>query len=242
MLKIKSNKMTFVSALICAVLAFVVVDSQNNPSRATLVTYDFAGSVNSFTGGGTTYSSVGIGAGTAFTGQFQYNDAALPISFFDLGGGATASGFPAIALSVNYATSGAGVTVTTASTPDVEISDNFLSNNDLFNLGSDTAASDEISFNNLFDVRIQLKDVTEAVFGSSDLPSTLDLSQFSSASVRVFVQNNGQNQHIMTSDITSLTLVDTGGGGNQVPEPGALALFGVGLVGLGLIRRRRKAA
>ena len=29
---------------------------------------------------------------------------------------------------------------------------------------------------------------------------------------------------------------------NPVPEPGALALFGVGLVGLGLMRRRQRTA
>ena len=33
----------------------------------------------------------------------------------------------------------------------------------------------------------------------------------------------------------------TGGGQTQIPEPGALALFGLGLAGLGIVRRRRAA-
>ena len=34
----------------------------------------------------------------------------------------------------------------------------------------------------------------------------------------------------------------TGGGQTQIPEPGAIALFGLGLVGLGIIRRRKLSA
>ena len=41
-----------------------------------------------------------------------------------------------------------------------------------------------------------------------------------------------------------VTFLDTsqGGGSSSVPEPGALALFGVGLLGLGFMRRRRGAS
>ena len=64
--------------------------------------------------------------------------------------------------------------------------------------------------------------------------STSELLTFSSSPAQLFDGDEFfalDNVVVSTADIT---------GGDQVPEPSALALFGVGFVGLGAIRRRRK--
>jgi len=55
-----------------------------------------------------------------------------------------------------------------------------------------------------------------------------DLSAFDFSGVRIYTPSNTQNQEFI------------GGAASPVPEPMTFALIGTGLVGLGLIRRRRK--
>ncbi len=54
------------------------------------------------------------------------------------------------------------------------------------------------------------------------------------------LSGDGGSAALFLSDITlNITPFTTGGGGNPMPEPSIIALFGVGLLGLGLARRRR---
>lgn len=96
----------------------------------------------------------------------------------------------------------------------------------------------------------------DAVFAMNGTSTTIDFGSGSSYSY-LFAKYDGPNYGSEVWYIGNLTGMNTipafggqyglsgwtlfGPGGTSVPEPGTLVLFGVGLMGIGLLRRRRTA-
>ncbi len=112
-------------------------------------------------------------------------------------------------------------------------------------------------------LEIQPGAIIEIIFGDLDLPPvSVDLADFfvvdntvniDTDIVRVFSDTPGATIDVIASnDLDFVPIVDADVGDKtnastvnvltDVPEPGTLAIFGIGLAGLGLMRRRRKTA
>jgi hypothetical protein len=207
----------------------------SSTASAEAVSYDFTGTIHSATSQ--------FSAGTTVIGSFGYNTAAASLS----GGTSSAASFDALTsfsfsvtpgpLSSHSGFSGsipksAGApTVHQTSKKGGNTSDQFSADPSLpdnATIELDSAAGDVIETALVLAPSLDLGSLDSGIFTvddpGSDTSSGIDGS---SGSITVL-----DSPAPLVFDLTSLTLV---------PEPGSLALFGGGLLGLALLRRRKAA-
>lgn len=188
-------------------LALAVLATEQR-ARAGIVTFDFAG-------------TDGI---TPFTGSFSYDtDTPADLSFGGIGEYDQSASFP---MSFTIEQGGVSSSVT-GEVGMILVSDEASGDGFIVNIFGPNASS----------LILSLGDSTGTAFSSDALPTSLDLSQFDSASLGAGFGENGQP--IASGEITSLSLRTS-----AVPEP--TTLVGAGLAGVGFLgyelRRRRKVA
>ena len=83
---------------------------------------------------------------------------------------------------------------------------------------------------------VNLRDTTGTVFNNDSLPLDLNLADFTSGLISLLGTDIGLPFSNARYNLTSITNQQQGGG--TVTEPGTVALFVIGLAGLGVMRRR----
>lgn len=196
-----------------------------SPGHAASITINFSGTVSSVGAGVASDFSVG----DPLTGSLTYESTTAPVG----GGTSTTAVFNALtAMSFTiggYAASGAGGPDVQMGNQDgaAELTDRFAA----LSRASDGLTGADVNGLPLFAFGIRLDDTSGAVFSDAlVLPTSLDLADFDISNFFLFF--DGFNQPVSGS-LTSLSVVG-------VPEPAMLALFGAGVLGAGLLSRRRQ--
>ena len=218
----------------------LMVFAMSSTANAGLLTYEFGGVVSNVIDVDSSglVNTTGIDTTTTFTGTLVYDTAAA-----DQGGPPGTRSYDAGVLNVVFDTG----TMTYAAGADesiIQITDN----NSLFRDSYAQSVSQFISpsaFTELplvpgavlWSMQLRLTDTSQTLYSDASLPTSLALSEYDIATVSFLAGKDtftGADYEII-GDLTSLTLT------TPVPEPSALGLLGVGLLGLGLARRKKRA-
>lgn len=226
----------FLGKLLACVLGALTLGAGD--ADAVLV-YQFTGEIDHI---GSDTNSVlageGIGIGTAFSGHFSYDPAAGGLN----AGGLAYENYWGVSLSVELSSG-----QTFSSSPHrIQIVNR--SDNDQFNnsatLGRGNTIMEIPIVSGFFNV--QLVDFSSTAFDSVGLPTALSLDMFDSPWFSVAADaslSDGVPQDLrFRGTITSLALQSTPPTAADLLEPTTIALFGVGLLGLGMAAQRRRVA
>ena len=226
-------------------LPVIVVFSSAAAHAGPMITYDFTGTVTSVIDNDNFKLNGTIPTGTAATGRFTYEAGVPGFSGF----GETAYAEPSLSFSLNI---GSGLVTWDPGPLLVPAARARVSNDGPFDyfilqggeapptgltLPAGVTTSDPFGVSGA----IQFTDLTHVVFSSEDIPTSLDLSKFSSAGFTLFGGEPFFGEILLPGEVgvtlDSLTLVPEP---SSVPEPASIVGFALGALAImGGLRRKK---
>jgi hypothetical protein len=190
------------------------------PSRAAPITFAYEGIVDSTTGG-TAFAAF---LGETLRIQYSYDSAAI-----DNNPSLTQGSYAGISLSVSVTGGYAASLGFDLTTDDAVLGDHFTvdSNSTLPGPHQTVDGLDLTGF------LLTITDISSTMFSDDSLPLFQPFPNLLSTMVLTFSDGGTSSGTIQANTVTVADVV---------PEPGTLVIFGLGLAGLGITRRRRSAS
>lgn len=223
--------------VVSAILGLAALNTMAGTAHATLVTYNFSGtSVTDTTG-------MPIAA-TFFFGQSVSGSFVLDTSVGDSSGDPNVGDFLGAIISINVTVGGYSASATGGNAftqndfPDDAVAIAAFVNDGPFD-GSASVSGASVGGLDLGGIIITLQDSTLSALTSDALPSPISLSPFDSVFGTLEFYDPLDQRGDPTSLVFFLESFDTVA---QISETGTLAMFSLGLAGLGYARRRKAPA